>query len=135
VTPSAIALQSAIFTVLSANVDLTALLGGARIYDDAPQAIAFPYITFGQSVVREASTSTELSDEHVFTIHAWSRAQGRRETQSILETVRTLLHDQSLTLASHRLINLRHEFSDTRRDPDGETIHGLCRFRAVTEPL
>ena len=48
--------------------------------------------------------------------------------------VRTALHDQPLTLTGHRLINLRHEFSEARRDPDGETIHGIARFRAVTEP-
>ena len=38
------------------------------------------------------------------------------------------------TLTGHRLINLRHEFSEARRDPDGETTHGIARFRAVTEP-
>jgi Protein of unknown function (DUF3168) len=133
--PSSVALQSAVFTALSTNIDITTLLGGPRIYDDTPQATAFPYITFGQSVVREASTSTDPGDEHIFTIHAWSRAQGRREAQTILDLVRQLLHDGSLALTNHRLVNLRHEFSDTRRDPDGETVHGICRFRAVTEPL
>jgi hypothetical protein len=34
----------------------------------------------------------------------------------------------------HSLINLRHQHSEVRRDPDGETLHGLARFRAVTEP-
>jgi len=36
-------------------------------------------------------------------------------------------------LSGHRLINLRHEFSEARRDSDGETFHGIARFRAVTE--
>jgi Protein of unknown function (DUF3168) len=132
---SSIALQTAIYSALTASTELTAQLGGPRIYDDAPQATAFPYITFGQSVLRDASTATDPGDEHIFTIHVWSRAQGRRETHAILDTVRSLLHDRALTLTNHRLINLRHEFSDTRRDPDGETIHGLCRLRAVTEPI
>ena len=51
-----------------------------------------------------------------------------------MAAVRTALHDQPLTLAGHRLINLRHELSEARRDPDGDTIHGIARFRAVTEP-
>jgi hypothetical protein len=134
-TPSSVALQTAVFAALSTSTELSTLLGGPRIYDDAPQATAFPYITFGQSIVREASTSTEPGDEHIFSIHAWSRSQGRRETQTILDTIRARLHDVALTLTNHRVINIRHEFSDTRRDPDGETIHGICRFRAVTEPL
>ncbi len=40
-----------------------------------------------------------------------------------------------LTLAGHRLVNLRQEFAEHRREPDGETIHGIARFRAVTEPV
>lgn len=45
------------------------------------------------------------------------------------------LHDQPLALTGHRLINLRHEFSDVRRDADGDTFHGTVRFRAVTEAI
>ena len=29
------------------------LLGGVRIYDDPPQAASYPFITFGQSLVRD----------------------------------------------------------------------------------
>jgi hypothetical protein len=132
---SSIALQTALYTALTTNADLTTLLGGPRVYDDAPQATTFPYITFGQSIVRDAATSTEPGDEHIVTIHVWSRAPGRRETQSILDQIRSLVHDRALTLTNHRLINIRHEFSDIRRDPDGETLHGLLRLRAVTEPV
>jgi hypothetical protein len=132
---SSVALQSAIFGLISTNAELSLLLGGPRIYDDTPQAAPFPYVTFGSSIVREASTATEPGDEHFFTIHAWSRAQGRRELQAILDAVRRLLHDQSFTLIDHRLVNLRHQTSDTRRNADGETLHGVCRFRALTEPV
>ena len=48
--------------------------------------------------------------------------------------LRAALHDQPLTLSGHRLINLRHEHSEARREPDGETYHGIARFRATTEP-
>jgi hypothetical protein len=44
------------------------------------------------------------------------------------------LHDQPLTLVDHDLVNLRHEFSEARPDPDGDTYHGIVRYRAVTEP-
>jgi hypothetical protein len=45
------------------------------------------------------------------------------------------LHDAALTLSGHRLVNLRHELSEARRESDGDTYHGIVRFRAVTEPL
>ena len=128
-------LQKAIFASLSGNSALTSLLGGQRIYDDVPRGTDPPYITFGQSTVRDWSTGTETGNEHLFTIHVWTRATGERLSHQIMSVLRDGLHDAVLAVTDHRLINLRHEFSDTVRDPDGETIHGVVRFRAVTEPL
>ena len=133
--PSTLALQQAIFATLTTAPALLSLLGAPRIYDAAPQPVAFPFITFGQSTLRDAGTSTEPGDEHLVTLHIWSRGRGRKEAQSIIGIVRALLHDQPLALTDHRLVNLRHDYSDCRRDPDGETIHGTLRLRAVTEPI
>ncbi len=131
---STLSLQQAIFAALTRQVALTTLLGGPRIYDTAPQPVTFPHITFGQSTLREASTATDPGDEHIFTLHVWSRAHSRRETHAIIHLLRSTLHDQPLPLTDHHLVNLRHEYSDCRRDPDGETFHGVVRLRAVTEP-
>ncbi len=133
--PSTVALQQSIFATLSSDTALTGLLGGSRIYDDAPQPAAFPYITFGHSTLRDVSTTHEAGDEHIVTLHVWSRAHGRRQAQLIIDQVRGSLHDRPLVLTDHHLVNIRHEFSDCRREPDGEIIHGTVRLRAVTEPL
>lgn len=129
------ALQRAVFAALSADAALVALLGSEKIYDDVPQRTGFPYVSFGQSTERDWSTATEDGAEHLVTLHVWSRAAGRKEARMIVEAVRAVLHDAPLALVGHRLVNLRHEFSDTRRDPDGETYHGIVRYRAVTEPV
>jgi hypothetical protein len=131
---SALALQKALFTHLTTAPGVLALLGAPRIYDDTPQPATFPYVTFGQSTLRDADGDDAPADEHVLTLHVWSRAAGRREIHALIDALRAALHDQPLTLESHRLINLRHEFSDARRDADGETLHGIVRFRALTEP-
>jgi hypothetical protein len=128
------ALQQAIFARLSADAALLALLGGPRVYDDVPQGAAFPYLTLGQSVARDWSTGSDDGSEHILTVHAWSKAGGKREVLEILGSVRAALHDTGLTLTGHRLVNLRHEHSEARRDPDGDVYHGIARFRAVTEP-
>jgi len=131
-------LQQSIFAALTADAALTALLDGTRIYDDVPQGTQPPYLTLGQSTERDWSTGgdpdTEAGSEHILTLHVWSSARGKKQAHDIIGAIRAALHDQPLTLTGHRLVNLRHEFSETRRDPDGETIHGLARFRAVTEP-
>lgn len=129
------ALQKALFLRLTADAALSALLGGPRIYDDVPVRGEFPYVTFGQTTERDWSTGTEPGAEHVVTLHVWSRAAGRKEADEIMEAVKVALHEANLMLAGHRLVNLRHEFSDARRETDGESYHGVTRYRAVTEPV
>ncbi|MEZ5923910.1 MAG: DUF3168 domain-containing protein [Hyphomicrobiaceae bacterium] len=128
-------LQKAVFAALSADATLTGLIGPDRIHDGAPQSETFPYLTFGQSLVRDWSTTSDTGAEHVLTIHVWSRAAGKKEALAIMRAVRSVLHDRPLALEDHHLVNLRHEFSDAARDGDGETMHGIVRFRAVTEAV
>lgn len=128
------ALQKALHAHLVADPGVLAAIGGARIFGDVPRGAAYPYVTFGITSDRDWSTATEGGSEHILTLHVWSRAAGRRESDAILDAVGAALHDAAPTLAGHRLVNLRREHSEVRRDPDGETYHGLVRFRAVTEP-
>ncbi len=128
-------LQSAIYQTLSNSAALTAALGGLRIYDDPPQSAPYPFITLGQSAIYDWSTGTEDGAEHLLTLHVWSRAGGKKQAYEILELIKSLLHDQALSLDGQALVNLRYQFSETRQDPDGETYHGIARYRAVTEPV
>ena len=127
-------LQQSIFAALSADTQLTALLGPGRIFDDVPQGTSPPYITLGRITSQDWSAGGDDGTEHVIAIHVWSGARGKKQTHEVLGAVRAALHDRPLAVAGHSLINLRHEHSEIRRDPDGETIHGVARFRAVTEP-
>lgn len=129
------ALQRSIYQTLSNAPELTSRLGGEGIYDNPPPAAEFPFITIGQSVNQDWSTGTEDGNEHSVTLHIWSRADSALEVHEITQLVRDLLHDQAISLDDHYLINLRHEFSQARIDPDGETLHGIVRYRAVTEPM
>ncbi|MGE0699673.1 MAG: DUF3168 domain-containing protein [Hyphomicrobiaceae bacterium] len=127
-------LQKAIFQALAEDTGVIAMLGAPRIYDDVPQKASFPYLTLGQTAVRDWSTGSEDGDEHILTLHVWSRAEGRRETHELMGALRAALHERSLSLEGHRLVNLRHELSEARREADGDTYHGIVRLRAVTEP-
>ena len=133
-TAAATELQTAIFAALAADAGLTALLGGAKIHDHVPANTAFPYITFGRTSIYDWSTGTGSGSEQLFTLHIWSKAKGKQETLAIMEKAQAALHDQSLALDAHHLVNLRLEFAEARLDEDLAVHHGLLRFRAVTEP-
>lgn len=129
----AVELQKAILDALAGDAALTAMVG-SRILDHAPANVAFPYLTFGRTSLYDWSTGTEIGTEHLFTIHVWSKAKGKKETLDLMELVKARLHDGGLALAGHRLVNLRLEFAEARHDEDLAVHHGLLRFRAVTEP-
>ncbi|MGF1650360.1 MAG: DUF3168 domain-containing protein [Hyphomicrobiaceae bacterium] len=128
------ALQVAIHQVLVSDAALGAELGGGRVYDYVPRGASYPYVTFGQTAENDWSSGSDQGSEHLITLHVWDDGRGRRTAHRIVARVRGLLHDATLSLQGHRLINLRHEFTDVRREGDGQTIRALVRFRAVTEP-
>jgi len=128
-------LQQAVYDAITADAGLIALVGAPRVYDDVPQGAPFPYLTLGQSTSRDWSTGSDSGEEHTLTIHVWSRAAGRKQVHEIMSALRTALHERSLALAGHRLVLLRHDLSEARRDTTANAYHGLIRFRALTEAL
>jgi len=128
-------LQVAIFAALAADSALASLLGDPpRIYDDPPAGLELPYVQIGEGSEADWSTATEQGSEHELTIHVWSRTGGRMEARAILSAIHGVLHDEGLTLEGNRLVNLRFLLSQVWREADGETYHGIARYRAVTEP-
>jgi hypothetical protein len=113
-------LQKAAYDALAADAALLSLL---------------PYVVLDQTRVTDWSTGTERGAEHMLMLHVWSRYRGKHEVYEIADAIRDRLDEASLTLGENRLINLRHQFSDLKRDEDGETYHAVLRFRAITEPL
>ncbi len=132
-TGRALELQRAIFAALSQDAALTALLGGPRVFDRVPANTPFPYVTFGRTSLYDWSTGTESGVEQLFTLHVWSKAQGKSETLAILERIAGLLDDQPLPLEGAALVSMRLEFSEVRYDEDLAVHHGLARFRALVE--
>lgn len=133
-TIAAASLRAAIRDALAADGALTSLLGGARIYDEAPRAANFPYVTLGDARVTDFSAGDQPGEEYQLTLHAWSQQGGHREAHMIAGAMLQALDDAPLSLAGHHLVNLRFAVADIRREADGRTYHALVRFRAVTEP-
>lgn len=129
-----LALQKAIYTCLSAEPSIAALVA-TRIYDNAPGDASFPYLTLGEAQVDDWSAGDAEGAEHFLSLHAFSRAGGRAEAKAIMGAVHGALHDKGLTLEGFHLVNLRFQSAETRRESDGATWRGTIRFRAVTEKI
>ena len=129
-----LALQKAIYDALANDAGVTALTG-TRIYDNPPGDAGFPYLTLGETQVDDWSDDTQTGAEHHLSFYVFSRAGGRAEAKAVLGAVHASLHDVALTLAGHRLINLRFLNAETQQENDGATWRGTIRFRAVTEQI
>ena len=127
-------LQKAIYGALNANAALIVALSGSKIFDHHPEKVAFPYLVLGRATNTDWSTSSEEGIEHLITIHSWSKKTGRSETWQLQQLIKSSLHDVDLLAQDHFIINLRLEFSEARRDAASGRMHGIMRFRAVTEP-
>ncbi len=131
---SAWALRVALYDKLTGDMSLQNLIGNpVRLYDDVAADAAFPFATFGDSDVRDWSTASDRGAEHTVSLHVWSRYEGHKEAQEILDAIEACLHDASLSLSGHTLVNIQFISNQIIRDPDGATTHGVIRFRAVTE--
>ena len=104
---------------------------GASVFDDVPESTSFPYVVLGEDNIQEFGTKDVDGTDTTLTLHIWSEYKGSKETKEIMDRIHDLLHDSSLSVSGFNLINLRFEFSDIMRDPDGKTRHGVMRFRAV----
>ncbi len=123
-------LQSAVYTALNVSAITSTLSCG--VYDEVIEGNSYPFITLGEETAIDYSTNNLVCAETTINIHVWSRYKGSKETKEILDKIHDLLHDVNLSVTGVNLINLRFEYSDIMRDPDGITRHGVMRFRAIT---
>lgn len=130
-----IALLAALRARAGADAGVKAVLGDpARLYDEPPADVVFPYATLGRMehrILDAAAAETTL--EHGVTLHVWSRYGGKAEALEGVAALRQALHNAPLSVEGRRLVLLLVQFTDVFRSGDGRTTHGVLRLRAVTE--
>lgn len=129
------ALQKALFETLKNDAGLAQSLGGARIYDHVPPKTPFPYVTLGETLSRDWSTSSEMGAEHFLNIQIWAKENGRRRVLDIAAKIVALLDAWPMALDGHHLVNLTLSEIVARNTDGLGNYLGTMRYRAVTEPI
>lgn len=139
-----LAIQTAIRDRLLAYVPLTAQLavapeGGPAVYDHVPQpddggrGDAFPYVGVGDDTAIEWDADDSIGLEATVTLHTWSRYRGRAQCKSIQAAIKAALHRYDLPVASARTVLVNFDFEESLVEADGQTRHGVSRFRIIAE--
>ena len=121
----ALALQKVIRAALVADSGVTALVS-ARIYDEPPQNVTYPFVRFGDIQPRSMDTDGTTGAEVTFNVEAYSQTTGRVEATQIAEAVRNALHRSEgyVTLFGINVIELRCETYVINRDRQGRGHNG-----------
>lgn len=127
--------QEAIYKALMGEPRITALVS-TRVYDDVPHSAeasspVMPYITIGDQSGSDAGSCSHDATEFTVTLHAWSRAAGKKECLKIISSIVDALHNKSLTVSNGLIVYLRYDAHETQKDQDGETNHGIVRFNGL----
>lgn len=121
-------LQKAVFTRLNTDATLSAMVTG--VFDFVPQGTEYPYATIGTIAAKDWSTATTVGLEAKVEIEVFSRGRGRKETLDIIQCIRVLLHQASLTVTGHTLVDIFFTESEVAQQRDGLTYRGTITFKA-----
>jgi len=134
-TDAALAVQTALYGALSTDAALTALLGGARIFDHVPVKAAYPYVVVGPWRTTEPASFGAGLREHRFALTVFAHARGRKTSRAITAEVRRVLDGADLAPADHALISLSLLSTETAREQRPAIYRTTLQWRAVTEAL
>ncbi len=123
--------QQGVFMALDGNVDVGG--GPLPVFDAVPLTVdsetAPQYVTIGDTVVLpfDASPSDTLDNQRAtLVIHSWTKNyDGRLQVKKIMDAVATIMNRGTLTMTNYTVILMRVLSSNTLRDPDGNTWHGV----------
>lgn len=124
--------QQAIYAKLNGNI-------GATVYDDVPMlpsgqpSANFPYVVIGNDTLVAWDNDSQLGAEITITLHIWSRAAGMKEAKTIAGQIYDLLHRATFSILGYSVLDCLNEFSEFMTDPDGETRHGIVRYRLTIQ--
>jgi hypothetical protein len=125
-------LQAGLLAYLRGQASLATWLGNpARVYDQAPAGVVYPYVSFGRVSAQSIGGVDAEVTEQALNLMCVSRFDGSEEAKAMAAELRVLLDGASLEVAG--LVSLRVTYVDVFRSADQRTTYALVRVRAVTE--
>jgi Protein of unknown function (DUF3168) len=111
---------------------LTSALAPVPVYDRVSVDQVYPYVTIGESVAEHSDTLREQSVDIEITVHVWSRQGGFQECQQIMLAAKDALDRETFSVQEFQWVTTIWTYAQTLREPDGDTRHGILRFRILT---
>jgi Protein of unknown function (DUF3168) len=111
---------------------LVPALAPVLVVDQAGPNQSFPYATIGEFICSETDTLGEQAVDMDVTVHLWSRQPGMQECQQLMTIAKDTLDRAVLPASGFQWVTTIWQYAQTLREPDGQTRHGILRFRVMT---
>lgn len=96
-------IHAAFYSTLHGDSTLLAMVSG--IYNDAPEAVVYPYVQIGSATSDPwhtfGGTAVGRGFDTTITVHIWSRYQGDLEALNIFDRVMALLDFATVTVSGY----------------------------------
>lgn len=130
------AVQVGLRALLLADGTLTTLIGALSVWDEPPEDEEMPYVHIGEATSILDGTHDGQGRQVAATLHSWAKARSARAVNQIGARLVAVLDLQEAALdavtSGVTVWMIRHEFSQTLRDPDRTIRHRIDRFRIWT---
>lgn len=119
-----------VFTRLNASAALTAIVG-ASIFSHVPQDDALPFAVVSLNLGADFGSKSQYGFAAELIVDTWSNNHDIAETLQMQDAIIAALHNQAITVTGAKNICLQKLSVDMFQDPDGQSFHGVTRFRAL----
>lgn len=129
---ASLAAQRIIVTTLRAAPAVTGLVPALSIFDRSSRPEAFPCIIVGEAYATGSDTDCGEASEVYCEVHVWTAENGMVACKTIAGAVRRAMKNIDRV---HDGFRTSFNFESVRflRDPDGEHIHGVVEFMALSD--
>jgi hypothetical protein len=112
-------------------------LGLTPVYDYIPDANAKapPYVSIGDLDSEKDDTDTSDGAVAICAIHLFSDYAGAQELAGLMDAVRSLLHNEPLTVTGATVILVTAESGEIQIGADGVTREGIVRVRVLIDDI
>lgn len=127
-------LQAAIISKLKNSSAVQAVVGNpARVYDEVPSPVTFPYISLGPTQVLPDKADCIDGTEIFWQIDGWARDPSFPKTRQIAKAIVAALDDQDIPCDSYTVVISELNTTNYLRDPDGLTRQCAVSMRFLVQ--
>lgn len=131
-------LQQGLYTLLSADAPLAALIGSS-LFDDGPSVedgeTIYPYVSIGDAFLGEWDTDTGTGFDAALRVHSYSDKGNLKELKDIKGAIYAVLHrNRSLAVTGHTVVDISRTGTQITRTSKGAR-HGICDYRITLDKL